>query len=119
MKEVLLLEQKFGKPQPFRIPDGYFERLEHNVLRKVSAMPQSIQKPVRRWLRPVTWAACIAVAVVSAVAYFSSISNKENTVANISVDDMSPSTYNDYMVDELSDFAMLDNDDFYSLIADE
>ena len=33
--------------------------------------------------------------------------------------DMAIASYSDVIIDEMSDYAMLDNDDFYSFIAEE
>lgn len=118
MKEEYLLEQKFGKPRPFNVPDGYFEQFEAEIINKFSAEKFAEDRPIRRWLRPVTWAACAAIAVVSAFVYFRNANVGTDVVASVHADELSPA-YNDNIVDELSDFAMLDNDDLYSLMADE
>ncbi len=119
MKEELLLEHKFGKPRPFRIPDGYFEKLEHDVMSRAGLPAAASRRPLLRRLRPVTWAACAAVAVVSAAVYLSVARGGDGLTADTQADPMPAQAYSDYMVDELSDFAMLDNDDLYSLMADE
>ena len=74
---------------------------------------------VKRSFRPLAWVACSVAVVVLAGFCFSVIGSIgiENADTDFGIAVSSPST--DYVMEEMSDYAMLDNDDYYSFIADE
>ena len=126
MEEELLIERKFGKPRPFKVPDGYFETLQSDIMAKlpvsvsagIGAVPS--RRPLLRRLRPLAWAASVAAVVgVAAVCLSGIFSASGEAVASASHTDMPQQSEVDLTIDELSDYAMMDNDDFYSFIADE
>ena len=124
MEEELLIERKFGKPRPFKVPDGYFETLQSDIMAKlpvsagIGAVPS--RRPLLRRLRPLAWAASVAAVVAVAAVCLSGIfSVSGEAVASASHADMPQQSEVDLTIDELSDYAMMDNDDFYSFIADE
>ena len=120
MNEDFLIEQKFGKPQLFSVPEGYFEKLEKGIMSQIEPQGKILKHHSIRYLRIIAVAACTILAIITTVVYFNkNNSNADERVVNIPIDNMTQSVYTDYMVDELSDYAMLDNDDFYSFIADE
>ena len=121
MKEEFLIERKFGRTKPFRTPDGYFEEFEKSIMLKIPSQPKTAKSlSIRRYLRLTACAACIAAVMVSTLFFLGNIhTNPEKHVANASLDSGSLQTNSDYIMDEMSDYAMLDNDDFYSFIADE
>lgn len=119
MNEEYLLERKFGRPRPFKVPEGYFERLESEVVSRVAGRMVKKRHAVMRIWRPLSLAAGIAAAVIVCAVYFNKVTTGRVSSANTILDDMSPSVYSDYLIDEMSDYAMLDNDDLYSLMEDE
>lgn len=119
MREEVLLEKKFGKPNLFKVPEGYFETLETCVMGKIPKQPRISKRPITRFLRPAVCAACIIAAIITTTIYFLNIDGRAGKhMANIS-DNIQPVVYQDMAIDEISDYAMFDNDDFYSFIADE
>lgn len=121
MNEELLIERKFGKPRPFNVPEGYFESFQTTFMTNLPSVPAQKGRTVLRRLRHVMWAASVAAVVVFAAVYLGGMfgTSNDRTVASVSSADMSLQMDNDIMIDELSDYAMMDNDDFYSFIADE
>ena len=119
MREEILIERKFGRPQPFKVPDGYFENFEIGMMAKLPlAKPK--KRPVMRVLRPITWAACVVAVLIVTTFYLSRIFvHTDKRVASVSQIEISQQASTDYLIDELSDYTMMDNDDFYSFIADE
>ncbi len=121
MKDDFFLEQKFGRELPFKVPEGYFNQfeeqlldslLEHKVERKISIS--------RYWRRIVSVAACVVAIVVSCAIYFNkNVHDDLRGHASVVSDYTSSSIYSDYVIDEYSDYAMLDNEDFYSYVVDE
>ena len=132
MKEEQLLKQKFGSQRPFKVPEGYFDSLEKSLMQNVVEPAVPNKRPaIKAFMRPLKWAACFAaVLLVSGTIYFNSLEKEsyqnhvwhqtynQNHADNIS-ENMSSSVYADYILDEISDYAMLDNDDIYSYVENE
>ncbi len=120
MDEEKIIEQNFGKKRPFKVPQGYFETFNSQLLEK---LPLNEPSKVRSfsWKRPIAWAACLIAAIIlTSVAIFSFNGEKLEKTSNIDdkVKITSQNPENDLM-DQFSDYAMLDNDDFYSYVYDE
>ncbi|MBQ8463723.1 MAG: hypothetical protein IJ544_06365 [Prevotella sp.] len=120
MNEEEYIRNKMSqRPNPFRVPEGYFDQLTDRVM---SRLPQeeSVQtKPtlIRR-LRPLLYAAaCVCIAVFSVAIYFNH-HNAEQQAATAALQQQD-AYYNDSYIDEAADYAMLDNEEiYYSLLAD-
>ncbi|MCD8203341.1 MAG: hypothetical protein LUD48_06845 [Prevotella sp.] len=124
MKDDFILEQKFGRELSFKVPESYFSEFEKQLLEN---LPELHEKKVvrkvsisRYWRLIVSVAACVAVLVVSSVVFFNKNVHNDlhNNVSAVS-DYVSSSAYEDYVIDEYSDYALLDNDDFYTYVMDE
>lgn len=124
MKDDFILEQKFGREFPFKVPEGYFSAFEKQMLDNLPEVPQ--KKAARKvsisryWRLIVSVAACVAVLIVSSVMFFNRNVHDglHDNVSAVS-DYVSSSAYEDYVIDEYSDYALLDNDDFYAYVMDE
>lgn len=120
MSEDFFIEQKFGRQMPFKVPQGYFEQLEKTVMDNIAKASVASNVAMKRRLRPLRWAACLAVIVAGVAAYFYA---GRGSIDEQSVEAMAANgvqqTHYDYTIDEVSDFAMLDNDDFYSYLSGE
>lgn len=120
MNDEAMLEQKFGKQNPFRVPDGYFSDFEKKLLENISA-PKPVRKPLIYRLKPWAWAAGTAAAVVFGVVFYmgksASVVSDSQTSSRITVAGTHDNT--DYLIEEVSDYAMLDNGDIYSYVAGE
>ncbi len=121
MKEDSILEQKFGRERPFKVPEGYFSQFEKQLLDNLPEQKSARKVSISRyWKRIVSVAACVAVVIVSGVLYFNNAQEKmQSPVSAISDMYKSSSVYADYVIDEFSDYAMLDNEDFYSYVVGE
>lgn len=122
MKEEQLLKQKFGSQRPFKVPEGYFDSLEKSLMQNLvePAVPNK-SSAIKAFMRPLKWAACIAAVLLVSEAIYFNRSGKEsyqNRADNIS-ENMSSAVSADYILDEISDYAMLDNDDIYSYVENE
>lgn len=119
MKEEELLRQAFGKKHPFSVPDGYWDSLSGRVADIVAAhdvLPAARRSTVKRlWIS--ACAACICgVLCISSICY---MSRNAGTVASVTVNEAQGSYNEDTYMDEMADFAMLDNQDFYSYLSGE
>ena len=129
-KEEKILQNTVGKENPFRVPEGYFDHLTDGVMavlpeqtpddNKIIVMRANVWKrlPLRRIA-----AAVAAVAVVgSATLYVATGHKKKVQVVNTAsvpeeTEQSSGAGYGTF--DEVADYVMMDNQDFYaSLVAE-
>lgn len=115
------LQQLCGKENPFRVPEGYFEAFNEQMMAKIAATATST-KSVRLhdnskkkvvWLRPfLATAACICVAIFALALIFNQkVEQKDNATAQYA--------YNDEYIEDVIDYAMLDNGDLYAYMMEE
>jgi len=129
MNEEEYIRSKMGQKNPFKVPDGYFDKLTQQVMdrlpeQQTDRLPEqqtNEQQPKKKFaiirhLRPLLYAAaCICIAVFTATFFFGSHVEEDDTVANAQQD----ATYSDTYIDEAADYAMIDNEDiYYGLLAD-
>lgn len=108
-------ELKRMATNPYRVPEGYFESLPSRIMERVDAS----QPPVvarRLWLRPVVrWAAVfIGVLVVSVASWHLFGGDQSSTQSQQSL----MVTADDEAFYEAADYALLDNQDIYTYLAD-
>lgn len=109
------IREKMGTRNPFTVPDGYFDRLSEQVICKIQT-DGNRQTSMVRHLRPLLYAAaCIALAVaIGAVMH-----TETQGEAMLMAQQQETAAYNDTYLDEMADYAMIDNDEIYaSLLAD-
>ena len=108
MNEEKYLEDRMAKRNPFKVPEGYFDSFAENVM---ELLPEQQKKAKRTLLRPWMYAAaCLLVIVMSVAVYFSNITADTQDAAIMAASD----TY----IDEAVDYAMIDNEDIYALLAE-
>ncbi len=114
MKGNILDNDKL-KGNPFRVPDGYFQRVQQEVMSKLSEQKSDVKVKIKRqrlFLRPVlTAVASICVAVFGVVAYMNYFNNEDNAKAtNVKAMHISD--------DDDSEYIMMDNADIYNYLAE-
>lgn len=119
MKEEFFLEQKFGRRGHFKVPEGYFGHFEEKFLRNLQDSSLTRIRHRAMLIRYVACAACLVFIVISGFLLFNAGVNEEKHSASNMSNNNSSSFVNDYMIDEISDYAMLDNDDIYSYVSGE
>lgn len=103
------LEKKFGKQNPFTVPEGYFEMLNQEVMAKVR-MTKKQKSAKTIWFKAIAaCAACVCVAVFVLSSLFNQNVNQDIAKAQIS----------DTYVDDAVEYAMLDNGDLYAMMEEE
>lgn len=112
------IQNKFGKEQPFAVPQGYFDNLQETIMKSVSLQQRHVQQSWwHRYRKVVAVAACVAMLVCGLSVYMAkSNGNNVQTLAasSVNTDTKEQATSND---DEAMEYSMLDNDDMYSLMA--
>lgn len=111
---------RFGKRNAFRVPDGYFDDLDKNVMRRcpeyeIKANTIKVSILTRLW-RPVMYAACLIACVVSLWSAYMSIDTDAKTDLN---DTSVAMTGEDNYLDEIADYAMMDDIDIYNCLASD
>lgn len=110
-EEKILIEQ-FGRQNPFRVPEGYFDSLTERVMTQLpERKPKSRLVSLRPWFYA---AACfVAVAVLGITYYF----HQTDTTQQVAATEVVAPTVDSY-VDEAADYAMLDNVEIYACLAE-
>ena len=115
MNEENFIQEKFGKKQPFRVPEGYFEHFAENVM---AQLPDDGAKVIE--IRPrMRWRVAVGVAVAAcfcavlfSVGKLWKDSSDESLSGAASV--MQAQNFaNDDEFDDMVDYAMMDVSDIY------
>ena len=113
MKEEEQIKMLLGsRKNPFSVPEGYFDQLAGNI---IGQLPQEQPKPARiRMLRPLLYAAAsVCLAIMGVAIYQFNASTAQPALA------LQETHYTDSYIEDVADYAMLDNEDIYnSLLAD-
>lgn len=113
-KEGQYIYDRYGKQNPFTVPDGYFDSLRTGLMQHATTATKTI--PFwKRWRGYVAAACLVGVVTVGFATYWSlkttDVADTHVAVAGYAaVDD-------DFSDDEYADYTMLDNDDIYSFLA--
>lgn len=127
--EEKLFEQRFGKKQPFTVPDGYFDQLAERVMERLpeqqpASVPQvSVEHKWRRWA---VAAAAVGVVLTGSLAFMGQRSVNEGLVTTSHRETATTTTTTDAYsssssyssLDMAADYAMLDNDEIYAMVSE-
>lgn len=121
IKEEKYLVDRFGKKQPFSVPEGYFDQFASQFMEN---LPEREEEAVvvrldshSRWSTIRRWsvAACLAIALAGAGMWaFQGESPKATGAADAS--QFASSNYNT-AIDQAADYAMMDNGDIYAYVS--
>ena len=120
--EERFIEKNFGKKNPYRVPEGYFDHFTEQLLSQLPEQPAA--EPVRhsrlKVLRPILMAAaCLCIAIFSVTIYLNRSQDAPES-APVATTQSTNSTINeeeDYM-DAAADYVMLDNADIYACLSE-
>lgn len=111
-----------GKPRcPFTVPENYFENFSERMmtlLSEQSAVEQRANKAhchgtwQTKW-RPYIAAACLCAIIVGGGTLYFHLSNDNQEQDSVVQEVSSPN----YLIDQIADYAMMDNADFYNYLA--
>lgn len=121
IKEEKYLVDRFGKKQPFSVPEGYFDQFASQFMEQ---LPEREEEAVvvrldshSRWSTIRRWsvAACLAVALAGVGMWaFQGESSKATGAADAG--QFASSNYNT-AIDQAADYAMMDNGDIYAYVS--
>ncbi|MBQ7470909.1 MAG: hypothetical protein IJS97_00570 [Prevotella sp.] len=124
--EEKYLVERFGRKQPFKVPEGYFEQFNAQLMAQLMAQLPANESnskakfanfKVARYslLRPIAAAAVGLTLFVSGLTLYlhrSDVATTEpKSMARIE------SSVNNGDFDEVADYTMMDNEDFYAYVA--
>jgi len=117
------MQERFGKVNSFRVPEGYFDQLTERVMAQLPEREQQAEKislsdrrPKSRLatLRPWLYAAaCTVAVVVMGLTFHSHDAAEEQPLASTSI----TNTESQY-IDDAADYAMLDNAEIYACLVE-
>ena len=104
--EEKYLKERIGQRNPFRTPDGYFDQFADQLMARLpNSQPSARRMPLRRWLYA---AACfVGVLLMFSVYHFQEDGDAQQVAAT--------ETY----LDEVANYAMMDNSDIYLALAED
>ena len=115
MNEEMYIQEKVGKRNPFRVPEGYFDNLTAQVMQNLPEQPQRRAKSI--FMRPVFYAAASVCALLIAGAAWmwkSKTDMSSVTSAQAKVENRLQQSENEEYMDEAADDMMLDNHEIYA-----
>lgn len=122
------IQERFGKENPFRVPEGYFDQLTERVMsqlpereQQAEHIPLTERRSKSRWVALRPWlyaAACTVAAVVMGITFYSHESAEEQHLASTTnTTTTAPNTESQY-IDDAADYVMLDNAEIYACLAE-
>ena len=122
--EEKLFEQRFGKKQPFTVPDGYFDQLAERVMERLpEQQPASVPQVSvgHKWRRWAVAAAAVGIVLTGSLVFMGQRSGNEGLAttshrATATTTDAYSSSNSS--LDMAADYAMLDNDEIYAMVSE-
>lgn len=122
VKEDKYIENRFGKEQPFKAPQGYLDNFADQFMVQ---LPDQAAKTVKTqhavWFRmrpaKIAAASVLAVALTATVYFAKPFAGQQEQV--FTTDLQSESSMSDGSVEETAFYSMIDNGDIYAILADE
>ena len=120
MNEESLIQEKFGKEQPFRVPEGYFEHFADKLMEQLPDEGAKVveMRPRKYWKVAVGLAAAACFcAVLFSVGRLWTDSSDESLSGTATL--MQAQNSNDgYDLEDMADYAMIDVGDMYCYVSD-
>lgn len=120
--EEKYLEDKYGKKQPFKVPNGYFDSFAENLMDKLPEQQPVMTPHISMWRKWRKLRLTVAVAASVCAVMFSVMTFMHNTkpshsplASNHTTKTVTNDSYN--TLDVAADYTMLDNDDIYALVS--
>lgn len=120
-KEEKMLHTRFGKTLPFKVPDGYFEDFQRQMMQQLPATKPAakvveMSHPHFSLGRRIAMAAAGVCVVVFGTALYHRLSlSEQHTSATVA--QVEDKVY-DTTIDQMADYTMMDNDDIYAYVSD-
>ena len=120
MNEEMYIQEKVGKRNPFRVPEGYFDNLTAQVMQNLPEQPKRRAKSI--FMRPVFYAAAsVCALLVAGAAWMWHPSEEVSSAVPVQAKAVSQPQQQenaDGYFDEAADYMMLDNHEIYAYLAE-
>lgn len=125
-REENILKERFGKQNPFKVPEGYFDHLTERIMEN---LPEQEIRVIDIRSRQTLWqklplrkiAAAVAVVALLGGGSFWALQHEGNSkvVAHVKQHEQKAVASEEAAFNEMADYAMIDNETIYaSLIAE-
>ncbi len=122
MNEEMYIQEKVGKRNPFRVPEGYFDNLTAQVMSNLPEQPKRRAKSV--FMRPAFYAvaASVCALLIAGAAWMWSPSAEVSSptavqAKAVAAQPQQQDASGEYM-EEAADYMMLDNHEIYAYLAE-
>ena len=122
MNEEMYIQEKVGKRNPFRVPEGYFDNLTAQVMSNLPEQPKRRAKSV--FMRPAFYAvaASVCALLIAGAAWTWSqsaeVSSPTAVQAKAVVAQPQQQDASGEYMEEAADYMMLDNHEIYAYLAE-
>lgn len=119
MKEEENLRKRLGEENPFRVPEGYFDRMAAEVMERLPAKKTPEEQPVSMWVRlkPLLYMAAMFVGAALIIRVASS-DHKSIAPVQGAAKDADTELVSDEMLDVALNRAMMDGYSLYVYLND-
>ena len=121
-KEEQILIKRFGKKEPFKVPDGYFDDFTSKLMERLPewsehqlAVAPLRSRQTKLWRILSVAAALVCAMVMGATLYLGIYKTHDTTSVALNSHDETKAIYGDF--DQMADYTMADNEDFYAYVA--
>jgi len=110
--EEKYIREKVGQDNPFRVPDGYFTQLSDQVM---NMLPERQQRSLVLSFRTFFYSAAsfLFAAILGVTIYFHQEEKQQQQFA-VTTETNTEDTY----IDEMADYAMIDNAEIFACLSD-
>lgn len=125
-REENILKERFGKENPFKVPDGYFDHLTERIMEN---LPEQEVRVIDIRSRQTLWqklplrkiAAAVAVVVLLGGGSFWAWQHEANSkvVAHVKQHEQKAVASEEAAFNEMADYAMIDNETIYASLMTE
>lgn len=125
-REENILKERFGKENPFKVPDGYFDHLTERIMEN---LPEQEIRVIDIRSRQTLWqklplrklAAAIAVAALLGGGTFWALQHEGDSkmLAHAKKHELKTVSSDDAAFNEMADYAMIDNEAIYASLMAE
>lgn len=125
-REENILKERFGKENPFKVPDGYFDHLTERIMEN---LPEQEIRVIDIRSRQTLWqklplrklAAAVAVVALLGGGSFWAWQYEGNSkvVAHVKQHERKAVTSEEAAFNEMADYAMIDNETIYASLMTE
>lgn len=125
-REENILKERFGKENPFKVPDGYFDHLTERIMEN---LPEQEIRVIDIRSRQTLWqklplrkiAAAVAVVALLGGGSFWALQHEGNSkvVAHAKQHEQKAVASEEAAFNEMADYAMIDNETIYASLMTE